>query len=60
MYGYDILIDDDLKPWLIETNGSPSLTTTTEADYVLKMNLIKNICKIVIPNEWANEDTPRG
>ena len=32
MYGFDILIDANLKPWLIEVNASPSLTTTTEVD----------------------------
>ena len=39
-YGYDILIDANLKPWLIEVNACPSLTANTAEDYALKMRLL--------------------
>lgn len=49
-YGYDVLIDQELKPWLVEINASPSLTTTTEADRILKLGLLRDIYNIVAPN----------
>lgn len=49
MYGYDILIDNDLKPWLLEVNASPSLTTSTEKDVVLKSQLLRDVFAIVVP-----------
>ncbi|XP_068761499.1 polyglutamylase complex subunit TTLL1-like isoform X1 [Montipora capricornis] len=49
-YGYDIIIDDNLKPWLIEVNASPSLTSTTSADRIMKYNLIHDTLSIVVPN----------
>ncbi|KAG8234865.1 hypothetical protein J437_LFUL013152 [Ladona fulva] len=48
-YGYDIIIDDRLKPWLIEVNASPSLTSTTVNDRILKYKLIDNIISVVLP-----------
>lgn len=48
-YGYDIIIDNNLKPWLIEVNSSPSLTCTTVNDRILKHKLVDNILSIVVP-----------
>ncbi|XP_033218009.1 probable tubulin polyglutamylase TTLL1 [Belonocnema kinseyi] len=48
-YGYDIIIDNKLKPWLIEVNASPSLTSTTVNDRILKYKLIDSIISLVLP-----------
>jgi tubulin polyglutamylase TTLL1 len=48
-YGYDIIIDDSLKPWLIEVNASPSMTATTVNDRILKYKLIDNLLSVVLP-----------
>jgi hypothetical protein len=60
MYGYDILIEDNLKPWLIEVNASPSLSTTTEADRKLKMAVMESVFNIVCPPEWFDENSKHG
>lgn len=59
-YGYDILIDSNIKPWLVEVNASPSLTTTTEVDRILKMNLLNDVFNIVVPPEWFDENSKHG
>ena len=47
MYGYDILIDDQLKPWLIEVNASPSISADTIQDYDLKFGLLEDVYTVV-------------
>ena len=60
MYGYDILIEDNLKPWLIEVNASPSLSYTTDSDRKLKMSVMESVFKIVVPPEWFDENSKHG
>lgn len=47
LYGYDIMIDDQLKPWLIEVNASPSLAANTDEDFSLKFRLLSDMFDIV-------------
>ncbi|KPA78492.1 putative tubulin tyrosine ligase protein [Leptomonas pyrrhocoris] len=47
LYGYDVMIDDVLHPWLIETNASPSLTAETPADYHLKFNMLNDMLDVI-------------
>lgn len=56
IYGFDILIDDNLKPWLIEVNACPSLTASTENDRILKSTIINDAFNIVVPPEWGEQD----
>lgn len=47
LYGYDILLDSHLKPWLVEVNASPSMTANTEMDHQLKLALLDDVFTIV-------------
>jgi hypothetical protein len=45
--GFDVLIDSELKPWLLEANLSPSLSSDSPLDFKIKSNLITNAFNIV-------------
>ena len=47
LYGFDILLDSALKPWLLEINASPSMTANTPHDSELKINLLDDVLTIV-------------
>ena len=47
IYGYDVLLDRRLKPWLIEVNASPSLQTDSVDDFKLKSNMVHDALTLV-------------
>merc|ERR1719162_803725 len=47
LYGYDILIDTDYRPWLLEVNASPSLTANTVQDYDMKFGMLDDALTIM-------------
>ncbi len=47
MFGFDILIDADLKPWLIEVNVCPSMNMDSPLDRKIKTSLICDILNLI-------------
>jgi tubulin polyglutamylase TTLL5 len=47
LFGFDILIDSSLKPWLLEVNLSPSLATDSPLDFYIKSSLITDSLNLV-------------
>lgn len=60
MYGFDILIDEKLQPWLLEVNACPSLHASTKVDRMLKMKVISDTLELLIPPDWPCTTTTRG
>ncbi|CAH0551742.1 unnamed protein product [Brassicogethes aeneus] len=47
LFGFDILIDDSLKPWLLEVNLSPSLNCESPLDVRLKSAMLADLLTMV-------------
>ncbi|KFQ01268.1 Tubulin polyglutamylase TTLL5, partial [Haliaeetus albicilla] len=47
LYGFDVLIDDTLKPWLLEVNLSPSLACDAPLDLKIKASMLSDMFTLV-------------
>jgi len=55
LFGYDIIIDSDMKCWLLEINTSPSLERTNVLDDDIKLNLVNDILTLVEPINYDRD-----
>ncbi|CAK5025171.1 unnamed protein product [Meloidogyne enterolobii] len=59
LFGFDILVDEHLKPWLLEINLSPSLSCDAPLDTLLKTHLfcdVLNVASIPLVNDRNMEN----
>ena len=47
IYGFDVLIDAKLRPWLLEVNVSPSLSSSSPLDKQIKTRLLSDTLYLV-------------
>ena len=40
--GMDIILDSNIKPWLLEVNHTPSFATDSPLDATIKKNVIRD------------------
>ncbi|XP_066029692.1 tubulin monoglutamylase TTLL4-like [Pocillopora verrucosa] len=60
LFGFDVMLDETLKPWLLEVNISPSLHSTSQLDRNIKGQMIKdllNLAGFCIPENLITTST---
>jgi len=58
IYGFDVIIDADLKPWLLEVNVCPSFSSGSPLDKRIKTKLVADVFTLLglrPPARWARE-----
>ncbi|NXT09380.1 TTLL4 polyglutamylase, partial [Prunella fulvescens] len=53
LFGFDIMLDENLKPWILEVNISPSLHSNSPLDVTIKGQMIRdllNLAGFVLPS----------
>eukprot|EP00727_Mastigamoeba_balamuthi_P008630 m51a1_g439 hypothetical protein (736) ;mRNA; r:71195-76891 len=56
LYGYDVLIDSAMKPWILEVNSCPSMTAENDEDRRLKSALLHDTLDLVYL--WRPDPSP--
>ena len=49
VFGFDVVLDSDLRPWLLEVNASPSLEPDSTMDADIKLRMVMDTLRIVMP-----------
>jgi len=47
LFGFDVLVDADLRPWVLEVNRSPAMAVTTPADVAVKPHMLTDMFEII-------------
>lgn len=47
LYGFDVLVDDTLKPWLLEVNLSPSMAADSPLDWQIKGSVLSDAFNLI-------------
>lgn len=53
LYGYDIMIDQDYRPWLIEINSSPAMDYSTPVTKELVKQVLEDTIKVIVDYHYA-------
>ncbi|KAF5226592.1 hypothetical protein ECC02_000093 [Trypanosoma cruzi] len=48
LYGFDLMLDSKLKPWLVEVNTLPSLASSSPLDYAVKTNIVADLLNLAM------------
>ena len=55
LYGFDIMIDEDYNPWLIEINSSPAMDYSTPVTETLVKEVMEDAIKVIVDYNLASK-----
>lgn len=55
MYGFDFMLDQDFRAWLIEVNSSPALDYSTHVTEKLVKEVLEDIAKVTIDYKYTKK-----
>ena len=53
LFGYDIMVDNDLNCWLIEVNASPAMDYSTAVTERLVKMVLEDTMKVVVDHHYT-------
>ncbi len=60
MLGVDVLIDEELNPWVLEVNASPSMEMGTSVTTEVVTKVSEDLIKIVVDENFGNKDPTKS
>ena len=58
LFGFDFLVDEDFRVWLIEINTNPFLGTPNKDMVKLVPEMVNDMCKIVLDPVFRPKNEP--
>jgi tubulin monoglycylase TTLL3/8 len=55
LYGFDIMIDEEYNPWLIEINASPAMDYSTTVTECLVKEVMEDVIKVIVDYNFASK-----
>jgi tubulin polyglutamylase TTLL2 len=56
LFGFDILVDEQLHPWLLEVNAAPALAAGSDVDWAVKEPLLRDLIGLLDFNDPGTHD----
>ena len=58
LFGFDVLLDAALTPWLLEVNSQPGLGVGTRVDLEVDTQMLADLFELVVPREGGDGTFP--
>ena len=59
LLGFDIIVDQNMKPWLIEINSPPAVQIEGKVDHLVKPKMMRDLIQLVFDRNIYSSSLPK-